>query len=352
MTTNSETLRLAAASRRAVDVRVNGVTDVLAAAWATGWDSVVAEWRLVIDDIQRRVAAGEQISHWRIARMEQAAQALTVTAKVMDDLGVEVTRTATQQVRALADDVQGYEARMVGSQMPTEAGPQAVAGVNLMRVDPAQIQQIALRTTERIANLTIPLTDEAIAVIQQELIRGVAVGDNPNRAAARMLSRVEGRFNGGLARAMNIARTEMLDAHREAARQFRVANPDTVQGWKWLATLDARTCPSCLAKNGTEYGPDEPGPLDHPQGRCTGVPVTVSWKDLGYTNVTEPPDTFPDARDWYDSLPDSDKLAVMGQTRAELLSVGDIGWEDLSARRQTPDWRDSYAPTALKELPG
>src|SRR3546814_11471968 len=62
----------------------------------------------------------------------------------------------------------------------------------------------------------------------------------------------------------------------------------------WVAQLDRRTCPSCWSQHGSKHALDEPGPLDHQQGRCARLPVTRSWRDLGF-DIDDPPSVVPDA---------------------------------------------------------
>lgn len=148
-----------------------------------------------------------------------------------------------------------------------------------------------------------------------------------------------------------IARTEMLDAHRAASRaqQDRLVAQGAVTGWEWIATLDRRTCPSCLAMHGTQHPPSVAGPLDHQQGRCDRLPVAASWKDLGF-DIPEPEPILPDARAWFDNLPQSEREQIMGATRLGLLDAGKIQWSDLAGRRETSGWRPSYAPTPVRDL--
>ena len=41
---------------------------------------------------------------------------------------------------------------------------------------------------------------------------------------------------------------------------------------------------------------------------------------------------------------------IMGAERLQLLQSGSIQWADLSTRRQTDGWRDSFGVTPLKDL--
>jgi hypothetical protein len=120
----------------------------------------------------------------------------------------------------------------------------------------------------------------------------------------------------------------------------------------WHAELNSsrgRTCPSCWAKHGTVHPLSEPGPIDHQQGRCSRTPKTKSWADLGF-DIDEPDDLIPDARAIFDALPETERVAIMGRRRLDLLDSGEIAWEDLPQLRTTSDWRDSYGVRPVKDL--
>ncbi|MDR0482577.1 MAG: phage head morphogenesis protein [Cellulomonadaceae bacterium] len=78
----------------------------------------------------------------------------------------------------------------------------------------------------------------------------------------------------------------MLDAHRDAATQTRLANEDVLQGWMWSCSLTERSCCTCIALHGTIHPIDE-DMLEHQSGRCAPVPLTKTWRELGF-DVDEP----------------------------------------------------------------
>jgi len=153
-----------------------------------------------------------------------------------------------------------------------------------------------------------------------------------------------------MARAMVISRTEMLDAHRNAAHLWELDNADVMAGWEWISALDKRTCPSCWSKHGTIHDIKEPGPHDHQQGRCTRLPKAKTWADLGFKGIDEPADLLPDAQSTFEQLSAEDQLTVMGKRRLELVQSGKVSWADLSRKRTTSGWRDSYAPASVSDL--
>lgn len=317
-------------------------------AWASAWADLAEQWNAAAADIAEMTAEGKRPSRAKVMRATRVRKALNATRARLDQLlnesGARLVGDVPRVVLSGAD----WEARLIASQLPA-ADSTATAGVLFNKVDERALAAIVQRATGRIVSLHRPIGAQAEAELRLALMRGVALGRNPRAVAAEILSRTEGAFNGGRNRALVIARTEMLDAHRNAAKAQDRANADTLQGWVWSATLDQRTCPSCWGQHGTLHSLDESGPDDHQQGRCVGVPKTKSWSDLGF-DLDEPEDAMPDAQKTFDALPLEDQTAIMGEKRLSLLRSGDIGWGDLSQKRTTDGWRDSFAPTPTKTL--
>lgn len=319
----------------------------LVEAWSRAWDELDQQWQLVIADLIQKSTNGKWPSPAEIRRASQVLQALEAThAEILrlGDLGGVLVVEKTKQILANEQD---WMERLTRSQLPDPTKVDLAIGFN--RVDADAIGAIVERATEQIHSYTKPLADDAVDSMKNTLIRGVALGDNPRQAAATIVRRVEGRFNGGLTRALNIARTETLDAHRSGAAAAQFANPDVLRGWLWDAELDTRTCPSCWAQHGTEHGLDEPGPNDHQQGRCARLPLARTWSDLGF-DVAEPPSLFPDAETTFRALPEAKQLEIMGPKRLAALNAGGVSWKDLSMRRSTDGWRDSYVPRPVGKL--
>lgn len=349
MAVSKRTLRLLAGMRIQIGKTVDAATEEVARAWGAAWNEVAPEWQAAIDELIRMGNDGKWPTRMQVLRAERAARALEVTKAALDDLatnsGVTVTRTLPDVV-ALTETI---HRQLIASQYPAQAGSQATLTASFARVDSKAAAAIVKRSTQRITALHRPLSAEATQAMKSSLIRGVLIGENPNRAASRMIARVKGDFDGGLVRAKVIARTEILDAHREAGLASDKANADVLQGWQWIAELDARTCPSCWVQHGSIHDLDEAGPLDHQQGRCARLPATKPWRDLGF-DLDEPASLLPDAEQTFRAMPRDDQLAVMGKARLDLLDKGQVSWADLSTRRTTAGWRDSFAPTPVSDL--
>ncbi|MBO0826218.1 MAG: hypothetical protein J2P24_00410 [Streptosporangiales bacterium] len=345
MASTAETIRLAGELRLTLDHEVDAVTRSLVQAWVRAWDELNQAWRDAVDDLAAAAVDGQWPSPWKVTRAERAKAALDATRKQLDRLAQRAGVTIVDRSGATADMGSKAQALLIASQLPADYRATNRFG----RASHDQLQAIVDRTRGQVTAVTRPLSREATESMKRALVRGVAVGDNPRAAARVMLRRLEGGFNGGLTRAMSIARTEMLDANRYAAHAARLANSDVLAGWMWICELSMRSCPSCIAMHGSIHPVDEIGPLDHVNGRCTATPVTRSWRDLGI-DQPEPEPLVRDARAWFDGLSHDQQVRMMGPARLDLYRSGRVTWDDLAVRRHNPGWRDSYQVATVTDL--
>ncbi|MFS0832005.1 phage minor head protein [Arthrobacter sp. 1P04PC] len=345
MAVTAETLRIVDRLRADLERMTDAQTVALTRAWTEVWDVLRADFEVALVELVAGAVDGK-VSRATAAKNIRLRDALQQTRAMLDELARTTNATISNDVgQAVLDALDGHAA-MISSQLPPNT---AGAGVTFTRTSADALAAIVERTTQQIHSSTRPLPADVERVMKRELIRGIAVGDNPNRTAARMLQQTESRFNGGLTRALTISRTETLDAHRAATKASEQANKAILEEWEWHASLGARTCPSCWAKHGTRHPLDEAGPNDHPNGRCARVTVTKSWKDLGF-NIEEPPSATPDAQTVFNGLTPETQRDIMGAQRLELLQSGKVSWADLSTKRETDGWRDSYTVTPVKDL--
>jgi len=346
---NHETLRLIDGMRISILQPVDAAAERIIHSWGTAWNELAGEWDAALQDLVATSKAGVWPSRRQVSRARRAQRAMEITRAALLDLSSELPVVVTQALPTMTADAVDWANRLTASQYPAEAGTATQVMASFDRVSDAALNAIVKRTSEQVVSTSRPLSAQAEQAMRSTLIRGIAIGDNPIQAAKLMLNRVEDAFNGGRNRALVIARTEMLDAHRAAGHAQDRANAQVLAGWQWVAQLDRRTCPSCWSQHGSVHDLDEQGPQDHQQGRCARVPLTKSWRDLGF-DIDEPPSILPDAQATFTSLPREDQVAIMGPKRLDLLDSGKASWSDLSVKRTTPGWRDSYAPRPASDL--
>lgn len=342
MAVTRETLKLVNGLRIAILATLDATDEAILRAWGNAWNELATEWDNAIADLVAASKDGKWPSPAKIRRAQRVQNALKLTRDALMELAKQLSITVAEALPSATKDAADWQRRLTASQLPVNAG-------KLAAVDPDALAAIVERSTGRVVSLSRPLSAQAEAAMRAALIRGVAVGDNPRTVAADMLSRVQGGFDGGRVRALVIARTEMLDAHRAASLLQNQANSKVLTGWEWLSALDKRTCPACWAQHGTFHSLEERGPDGHQQCRCSAIPATRPWKDLGF-NIEEPPSLMPSAEDVFASLSREEQLAVMGKTRLDLLDSGQISWADLATKRENPGWRSSWVPASISNL--
>lgn len=343
MTVTPDTLRLMQAARDALDTRLRFQTTRLTGLWVVAWNEVSDSLNSALLELLVG-AQSDVVTRAAALRSAQMLNALRVIATKLDSLSEQAALTITTDLIAVVNEAGRAQSAIIGSQLP-QGSMLHFGGWD--RVSGIAIQSIVDRVSGRVVSDLKPLSPQAYAALRAELIRGVAVGANPRVTAQRVVKRAEYRFNGGLARALTVSRTETLDAHRAAAAVTQQQFADVLTGWKWLAALDARTCPACISQNGTVHPLSEPGPLGHQNCRCARIPVTPSWADLGFEGIDEPEDVFPDAHAWFDNLTVDEQRRILGPDRYEAWKAGDFPMDRWAVRRSNKGWRDAYYVAAV-----
>lgn len=342
MAINRQTLRIEAELNAYLATVADAHTRALVEAWVIAWDQVAGELDAAATELV--AAAGEgRVTRTMILRSQRAQAALDAVARSLDSLADQAGRLIARDLQAVIETAALAEHDMIASQL-TGVRRSGLA-VNLVRADAGQIAEMVRRATQQITSAVRPVGAEAAAAIRRELLRGTAVGANPRTAARRMVAGIEDRFNGGLSRAMTIARTEMVDVARTAAQRVDRANTDVLAGWEWVAHLGPRTCRSCIANHGTLHDIDEPGPIDHQNGRCARVPLVKTWAELGFKGIPDPPSVTPDADAWFDRQPASVQREILSDRGYDAWRRGDYPRSAWTTRRETDGWRDAMVPS-------
>lgn len=354
-------LSLVTAGRVELGRHVDAVTAEQVRVWS-------AAWQTTYDDLVRAAAAaasapdGSLGAAHRTARLDASLAALTGQLRALGKRqGVTVAGLIPPAVS-----------------IPVEVQHQLAGAAGLVWNLPPEraLASIVQRTSEQVASRYLVLTATAEEELRKAMVRGIAAGEGP-RAAARQLvaatqsatalslgtslddvragrgaeaivREVQGAFAGGLARANNLMRTELLDASRLATRDSYLANPGLVGGWRWLSTQDRRTCPACWGMHNTVHPASEQ--LEgHQSCRCAPVPILAGDDELDpRTGRTLDDLGHPD--DAFRKLDREDQLRILGPKRLEAFDNG-TPLRAFAKHQQNTGWRDSYHVAPLSELP-
>ncbi len=341
MAYDAESERILTAYRARMQQVTDTHTRAITQAWVNAWDDLAPELTASLDELVALTSDGEQLRRSQITKARRLRNALALIEQRLERLGGDSARLINAQMRDLVRDAGVMTDAMISSQLPPGTNVDVWA-----RVDAGQVDAIVQRTTGRITARSYALAPEATASMRRELVRGMLVGANPREAARRMVARSQSTFNGGLARAMTIARTEMLDAQRRAAQISERGSTDLLAGWIWTAALSARTCSACWGMHGQEFPLTQAGPEGHQNCRCTRVPRTKTWAELGF-DIPEPRSLLPDGDARFDALAPGDQLAILGPTKYSAWQAGDFPRSSWATKRSTDGWRDSWVPAKV-----
>jgi hypothetical protein len=102
--------------------------------------------------------------------------------------------------------------------------------------------------------------------------------------------------------------------------------------------------------HGTEHTLDEDMD-DHPNGRCSMVPITVSMADLGI----DAPETgleVETGESWFRGQPESVQREMMGPGKYEAWRAGRYEFDALVTQSSDPRWGTTRTETTLEALVG
>lgn len=163
------------------------------------------------------------------------------------------------------------------------------------------------------------------------LVNNTAKGINPRQTAREM----QDALGGGLNNALRISRTEQLRVFRETAYQS-YAESGVVIGYRRLTAHDARVCPACLSREGEFYPVGVTMP-EHPQGRCTPVPVVRG----------APRPDWLKGEDWFNTQPRETQLSIMGPGRLAKWEAGRLAFSRMAKVVPNAIWGDSLATNPI-----
>lgn len=323
-------LALAAALSQITD----GQDTQIVQAWAQAWGSVSTE---LLDTLTVILTDAKKVNPSAVVRYQRLNTVLGQIANNLDDLAQALGVTITSDLNDVVHRAEAGTRELIAAQRLLHDERR---GLPVRRVPSPAMQAIVRRTTEQVTSQLQPLADDTYATILRELTKGTAAGDNPRETARRMVANSEDLHNFGRSRALNIARTETLDAYRAGAQESEKQYPDLVAEWVWSAHLGSRTCRSCLSMHGRTFPLDVPGPDDHPQGRCARIPVVR--EDDGTVDLS----WLPDAEAHFDGLSVADQRAILGNAGYDAWRRGEFPIDAWTKHRANTGWRDSQVPAS------
>jgi SPP1 gp7 family putative phage head morphogenesis protein len=303
------------------------------------------------EKIEARKATGETPRRswiYETGRLQRLLDQAEFEFRGWSTLAAQVTAALQGEAVAVAGAIVGEQLRLLF----TPAGASSVVvGFDVLPVDVLEHLVGTLRDGSPLVRLFDEIGPQVRERMAEALTTGIVKGDSP-RVVGR---RIQKAASIGLARGVRIARTEMMRSYRTAHHDNYRANSDVLAGWIWLSSRNGRTCAACLAMHGTFHKLDEEL-LDHPNGRCTPMPVSKSFAQMGLADVAAErgwqdmavdPAEVETGEAWFKKQPLAVKAEVLGAAGASAYVAGRVSLADFVTVRKSRTWGNSINAASL-----
>lgn len=322
-----------------------------------GTSEIVRSYQAVLKDLNRHLAAlSERINEARAAGIEVRPGWLAAERRYHALIAQHEDHTLNF-LRQSLDTIMGTKGQAVtlakadapalatAAMGPAPTSAQAVVGNSFSQLPTSQIDYLVRRAADGrpLGELLAEIAPKATEKVKDAMLSGVARG-----AGVRDIAR-DVRKASGLAqnRALTIARQETIGAYRAVTSESYRRSP-VVTDWTWYAQLDTRTCAICWAEHGTQHSDEET--LDsHVCCRCSQMPRTKSWRDLGIDLPDNRPSIQP-GPERFAALSEGDKLAILGRRRLDAYNRGEISLSDMVRDTEHRRWGTGKRKATLVEL--
>lgn len=314
----------------------------IAAEYGKAWANIKVQLDDLGEQIKQAKAKGEPVNRGWLVKQHRLQQ---VEAQVRGELRYVLDLTERKitdaQVAALIAGRQDARELLLATLGPAPTGAAIVPALPV-----GATEQMIGRTSagQPLHTLLNALGEETAQAVRSKLAAGVALGQNP-RVIARTIRTTVGMSQ---ARALTIARTEVLGVHRAAALDTYRANTNLVTGWQWDAQLGPRTCAMCISMHGTLHTLDET--LDsHPSCRCAMAPTTRTWADLGFPGVRETRVELEAGENWFARQEEPIQYAILGRGKFDAYRRGELKLADLVQETDSRMWGKGRREKSLRD---
>jgi len=293
----------------------------------------------LLDQLNRRLATAKQRGYdlgprttRRVAELQQSF------GKIVDDWRSAAYKVNRDDMIELTADELAYQQDLFDRTIPK------TLNVEMVLPDPRQLRSIV--TTEPFDGTPLSkwygkMSSGLKGRLDAAVRTGMVEGQTIDQIARRIRGTRANQFKDGVIEATRrearaIARTAVNHTSNRTREKLYEENADVVKGVQWVATLDARTCPECMALDGRVFKLDnvKRRPPAHVACRCTLVPVLRSFREMGFKAREAPAGTRESMNgkvsskttypEWLKGQPKWVQNRALGKKRAELWRSGKV----------------------------
>lgn len=273
-------------------------------------------------------------------RTDQGVVFSTASTAFLDDAAKIATVTAAQEVLDLTATITG----------PKIEAPKA-----------GLFQRVIQRPMTATGELLEPWIKRFSETENNRINNTIRAGWSQGRTNKQLVAQIIGtrgkRYKDGILEttrrnASTVVRTSVQHVASTARQETWQANPDVVERYQWVSTLDTVTSKQCRSLDGQKFDFGKgPVPPIHPNCRSTTIPAVSKEFDFlakGRTRSAEDGPTTADTSyyDWLKRQDEATQIQVLGRERAKLFRDGGLSAE----RFRTLQLDKNFEPLTLDEM--
>lgn len=238
----------------------------------------------VIPDLQAQLEGRLKLIEGRgIDAGPDTTKRLRAMIEALTDIIDVWTGSVASELAELSLNVAVSEAAWTGQALTTALPAQVATIIGFETIIPAVAQLRAAVVASPIDGVLLKDIVERMGrrtkeALEAEIRKGLVTGETTPQIVARARKVTDLTRNSANA----IVRTAVGNASDTARQQTYSANSEIIKSRQLVETLDTRTCPQCMALDGSVHPVDSgPKPPHHISCRGSSAPVLRSWKELG-----------------------------------------------------------------------
>lgn len=339
--------------------------------YADSWKRIRAKLERLQAEYERAQAQGQDVGMSWLYQNQRLSDMRQLVARELARFSSYASGSVSaQQARVISESLR-FSRDMIILSLGDEYDAQSKFAVRSLNTGAIEALVGATQTGSALDTLFRSIRAEGAQAAEDALVQGIVLGYNPRKIAPMIRDALGVQLN----RALTISRTEIMRAQRIAASENFKANANVLQGWRWQAALSGNTCPVCIGMHGSIH-PVEERMESHPNCRCSPVPVTKSWDELGaelgvdWSGVEKAGPSFEELAEKYNvsprqkrayaeqgmtgeaylrTLPVETQRKILGSARYEMWKGG-LSLADMVVPKYNPVWGRSLGLLTLKEL--
>ena len=316
--------------RRQLNTNEKRVLTEIARSWAKVIVKMDREYKSLLEVVEQAKAEGQPISRsWLYSltnyrHMKAQAEELTETFADGTVDRVQAMKKADAQLGLdQANDMLGVLAP--DSPDWTRLNVSGLENMSANLADGSPLKKLIMESAK-----------ESAKEVEDTLLNGIAIGQGVNHIGW-VMSQVS---NLPYERAYRIARTEIARAYRSASHE-QYKKSGIIVGYRRMC-YKPTACFACLMMDGEFYPIGQGALQDHPNGKCTPIPVLE-----GHENDTPKWQT---GSEWFSEQTENDQQKLMGNGRYELWKEFGVTPKSMVFMKDNKVWGASPAIKSLEEL--